>query len=236
MKPSLISLHPRMTERMGGSRFVHEVFVRLARRYRVHLEVADGVAPLLGEDTMPASGMFQVDRVARHLAQSHVQVVNERSAMFHHVSLRSSYTSPLSRLFSRLVAAPHKHREMEATAAADVVQVLSESERGNVQRVHGADAAVIYEGVDVEHFHPLDNDELRALTIIRRTTEIRDFYLGVFQGVWRCTRSRSTPGRWGGSPTSGPTTPTPWPNSRPSGACGTADICTLSIFSPATPT
>jgi len=107
------------------------------------------------------SSMFPMNVLAARLGHPHAQIIYEPFSLFFDKKFQASHSFTIQ-VFLKIISTVFAGRDITAVNDADVFMTLSEYERRHCLDVYGKDSFVIYEGVDIEHFHPLPLPELQA--------------------------------------------------------------------------
>jgi len=124
-------------------------------------KAADSLRPLLEDRDVLIHSYFPMNCVASVLQRHSIQIVYEPFALFFDENYRKSHGVPI-RVFSRLVSFLHAKDDIQATRSSQALLSLSEFERRNTRKVYDKDSGVTFEGVNLGHFRPSVNNELRS--------------------------------------------------------------------------
>ena len=118
------------------------------------------IKALIRDDTIIIHAMFPMNLIASRFTNKNIQIVYEPFAFFFDKNYLKSF-GYFPYFFFRFMKLIYAQKDIKATKNSDVILTLSHFEKGNIEKVYGCDANVIYEGVDKNYFYPRDTTELK---------------------------------------------------------------------------
>jgi glycosyltransferase involved in cell wall biosynthesis len=117
------------------------------------------IKKIIGEEAIIISSMFPMNIIASKFTNKHVQIIYEPFAFFFDDEFITSFGKNKV-IFFKIMKYFYSHIDIVATKSSNSILALSNYEKNRIRKIYGVEAAVIYEGIDIDFFKPRDTSYL----------------------------------------------------------------------------
>jgi glycosyltransferase involved in cell wall biosynthesis len=113
------------------------------------------IKKLVDASTVFISSMFPMNVIASNFNNRHIQIIYEPFAFFFDKDF-INYFGKDKVIFFKIMKHIYSKVDIDATRKSTKILTLSNYEKNRIRRIYGVDSDVIYEGIDIDFFKPID--------------------------------------------------------------------------------